>query len=60
MAFDNNFRILRSIVPDSEVPGQELSTDFKVPLPKLSLKVDLRAVPARFRGPKSVNNSEWR
>jgi len=30
MAFDPHYRILRSIVPDTEAPDQELATDFKV------------------------------
>lgn len=33
MAFDHNFRILRSIVPDPQDPEKDISTDFKVSIP---------------------------
>jgi hypothetical protein len=50
MGFDNNFRILRSIVPDDDDPNQEVSTDFKVLRPLNLLKPDLRAVSSCFGG----------
>jgi len=40
MGFDQNFRILRSIVPDPQDPQKEITTDFKVPIsliPELSV-----------------------